>query len=174
MHPSAISTLVKHLCSLGILALILMWAYFLIDITGFQALGRRNLQLQIQWHTVAAWQWYLVWVFGLIPSAIIAAGLIGLRKLFDAFARGDYFSTDNISHLQQFSVALLLQTIANPLVHTLHGVVLSLNHPAGAKILSIKAGSGDFKMLLIGLVLWVITAVLARGVDLQRENRQFV
>ena len=174
MSPSLTSTLVKHLCTVALVALALMWVYFLVDIESLGEVARQSLRLQIQWQTVESWQWYGVWGFSLVPSVIIGIGLIYLRRLFSAFAQGNYFSPDNIRYLQRFALAVLAQTIANPLVHTLNGIALSLNHPPGGKILSIRVGDGDFKVLLIGLVLWVITAVLAKGVELQRENRQFV
>ena len=57
---------------------------------------------------------------------------------------------------------------------TFMSVVLSLNHPAGERMLTISLGSNEFKAIGVALVLWVMSELLIEGCRLQTENQQFV
>ena len=53
-------------------------------------------------------------------------------------------------------------------------LALSLNHPAGQKLLAISFGSNELKAIGVALVLWVLSDLLVEGGKLQSENQQFV
>jgi len=53
-------------------------------------------------------------------------------------------------------------------------VLLSLNHPAGEKVLSIIFGSGEIVTVALAMILWVVSDLLVEGSRLQSENQQFI
>lgn len=78
------------------------------------------------------------------------------------------------ANVRRFAVLLFIQTLAQPFHFALSSVLLSLNHPAGQKMLSFSVSSGDLRSIAVALILWVMSDLLVEGSKLQTENQQFV
>ncbi|MEX0738223.1 MAG: DUF2975 domain-containing protein [Pseudohongiella sp.] len=148
--------------------------YFAIDIDAFAALARRILDLPIQWQSVSSMQWYGFWLLTTLYVAIGTGGLYFLRRAFTNFARGELFNAANSRDLRWFSIFLFMQALAGPLHSALSSVLLSLNHPPGQRMLSITLGSDEIRLIALAMILWVVSSLLVKGCQLQRENQQFV
>ncbi len=148
--------------------------YFLIDIEQFAAMAKSNLNLPIQWQTVSSMQWYSLW---LLTTLHIATGLMGLyflRRAFSNFAKGELFNHSNSRDLRIFSIFLFVQALAKPLHFSLASMLLSMNHPAGQKMLSISLGSGEINVIALAMILWVMSDLLVSASKLENENKQFI
>jgi len=148
--------------------------YFLINIEQFADMTRNNLGLPIQWQTVSDIQWYSVWLLTVFYIAIGLAGLYFLRRAFSNFARGQLFNHSNIRDLRLFSILLFTQALAKPLHFSISSILLSVNHPAGQKLLSISFGSDEVKVIALAMILWVMSDLLVRGSKLESENKLFI
>jgi hypothetical protein len=166
------------LIALGCMALLILTPvaalYLLIDIELFASLARSNLNLPIQWQTVSDTQWYSLWLFTLIYIGIGLAGLYFLRRAFANFAKGELFNHSNSRDLRLFAIMLFVQALTKPLHFALASVLLSFNHPAGEKMLSVSLGSGEIKVIALAMILWVMSDLLVRGSQLENENKQFI
>ncbi|MEO1245951.1 MAG: DUF2975 domain-containing protein [Pseudomonadota bacterium] len=168
------SLLISWSCTALLIAIPLAALYFLLSIHAFAALAANNLGLAIEWDTVVSWQWYALWGVTFVYMAIGLAGLYFLRRPFANFARGELFNLANSRDLHRFSILLFLQALAKPVHFALSSVLLSANHGAGNKMLSISFGSSEVRMIALALVFWVVSNLLIEGGKLQAENRQFV
>jgi len=148
--------------------------YFLVNLEAFAALAKKTIGLPIEWHTVVDWQWYALWNVTVVYLAIGVAGLYFLRRPFVNFARGELFNLANSRDLHRFSVLLLVQALVKPVHFGLTSILLSANHGAGNKMLSISFGSDEARMIAVAFVFWVMSNLLIEGGKLQAENRQFV
>lgn len=148
--------------------------FFLIDIEAFATLARRNLGLPIQWQSVTAGQWYGLWLLTALYVAVGLGGLYFLRRAFATFARGELFNRSNSRDLRLFSVFLFAQAVAKPLHLALASVLLSLNHPAGQKMLTVSLGSDELKVIALAMMLWVMSDLLVKASTLEHENKQFI
>ncbi len=161
-------------CIAILVAVPLIALYFLLNIQSFAAYTQKSVGLPIDWSTVVSWQWYALWGATAVYLAIGLTGLYFLRRPFTNFARGELFNLTNSRDLRRFSILVLVQTLAKPLHFALASVLLSSNHGAGSKILSISVGSSEVRMIAVALVIWVVSNLLIEGGKLQAENRQFV
>ncbi|MBU2985477.1 hypothetical protein KO528_08940 [Saccharophagus degradans] len=87
---------------------------------------------------------------------LAATGVIGLyflRRAFSNFAKGELFTLSNSRDLKLFSIFLFIQTLAKPLHFSLTSILLSMNHPAGQKMLSVSLGSGEIKVFSLAMIL---------------------
>lgn len=168
------SLLIAWGCTAFLIVVPLAALYFLFDLQAFAALTKENIGLAIRWNTVVDWQWYALWGVTLLYLTIGLAGLHFLRRPFTNFARGELFNLANSRDLRRFSILLLVQALAKPLHFALSSILLSANHGAGNKMLSISFGSTEVRMIAIALVFWVMSNLLIEGGRLQAENRQFV
>ena len=148
--------------------------YFLININLFSAMVRNNLNLPIQWQTVSNTQWYSLWLLTVFYIAIGLVGLYFLRRAFSSFAKGQLFNYSNSQDLRLFSILLFVQAFAKPLQFSISSILLSINHPAGQKMLSISFGSDEIKVIALAMILWVMSDLLVRGSKLENENKQFI
>jgi hypothetical protein len=148
--------------------------YFLINIDQFADIARNNIALPIQWQTVSDMQRYSLWLLTVIYVAIGLAGLYYLRRAFSNFAKGQLFNTSNSRDLRLFSILLFAQALAKPLHFSISSVLLSLNHPAGQKMLTVSFGSDEVKVIALAMILWVMSDLLFKGSKLESENKQFI
>ncbi len=168
----------SRLIALGCMAILIavpfITLYFLINIDLFASMARNNLGLPIQWQTVSDIQWYSLWLLTVFYVATGLAGLYFLRRAFSNFAKGQLFNLSNSRDLRLFSILLFAQALAKPLHFSISSMLLSMNHPAGHKILSVSFGSDEVKLIALAMILWVMSALLVRGSKLESENRQFI
>lgn len=168
------SLLISWGCAALLVSTPFITLYFLLDIQAFAALTQRSIGLAIDWESVVSWQWYALWS---VTAGYLAIGLVGLyflRRPFANFARGELFNLTNSRDLHRFSILLFAQALAKPLHFALASLLLSANHGAGNKMLSISFGSTEGRMIALALVFWVVSNLLIEGGRLQAENRQFV
>lgn len=137
-------------------------------------MARNNSALPIQWQTVSDLQWYSLWLLTVLYVAICLTGLYFLRRAFSNFAQGQLFNHSNSRDLQLFSILLFVQALAEPLRFSISSMLLSLNHPAGQKLLSISFGSNEVKVIALAMILWVMSELLVSGSKLESENKQFI
>ncbi|WP_409526365.1 DUF2975 domain-containing protein [Nitrincola sp. MINF-07-Sa-05] len=148
--------------------------FFLFNIDLFATLAQNQLRLPIQWQTVTSLQWYGLWLLTLLYLAVGLWGLYFLRRAFSNFAKGEHFNQSNSRNLRLFSILLFAQALAKPLHYALSSLLLSMNHPAGQKMLSISLGSGEIKVIALAMLLWVMSDLLIKGSQLESENKQFI
>jgi len=148
--------------------------YFLINIDQFADIAKNNIALPIQWHTVSNMQWYSLWLLTTFYVATGLAGLYFLRRAFSNFAKGQLFNHSNSQDLRLFSILLFAQALAKTLHFSIFSMLLSMNHPAGQKMLSISFGSDEAKVIVLAMILWVMSDLLVKGSRLESENKQFI
>lgn len=168
------SLLISWGCTALLVLIPLAALYFLINIHAFALFAQKNIGLAIDWGTVVAWQWYTLWGVTFLYLSIGLVGLNCLRRPFANFARGELFNLTNSRDLQRFSILLLVQALAKPLHFAIASLLLSANHSAGNKMLSISMGSSEVRMIALALVFGVVSNLLIEGGRLQSENRQFI
>lgn len=104
-----------------------------------------------------------------LPVALIAAGLLRLRKSFRCFARGDLFTPDAVGGLRNFAAAaagsVLFAAVAWPAV----GWILTFDTPAGGD-LTVNIGTGSLTILLISVLTWIFAHILGLGAALAEQN----
>mgnify|MGYP003386627229 CR=1 FL=1 len=161
-------------CMVLLIATPFLSLYFLINIDLFATMARSNLGLTIEWQTVTDIQWYSLWLLTILYISIGLAGLCFLRRAFSNFAKGQLFNHKNSRDLRLFSILLFAQALAKPLHFSISSVLLSLNHPAGQKMLSVSFGSNEVKVIALAMMLWVISDLLVQGSKLESENKQFI
>lgn len=134
----------------------------------------KSVEFAIQWRTVELWQLYLLCVLAAVPSMLIVWGLLRLRQTFFAFKQQSIFKISNAVNVKHFALMLILAPIIQFFIRPLSSILLSVNHPAGQKVLSISFNSYDIFTFLIGLVFWLIAKILIEANALSEENKAFV
>lgn len=168
------SSAIAWTCSLLLALIPLVALFYLLRLELFAEVARTSFGLPIHWQTVSDSQWYTLWAVTVAYLMIGLTALYFLRRAFSNFADGEYFNFSNSRDLRLFSILLFVQALATPVHLALASVILSFNHPAGQKILSISVGSNEIKVIGVALVLWVMSDLLVEASHLQVENKQFI
>ncbi|MEM1175749.1 MAG: DUF2975 domain-containing protein [Pseudomonadota bacterium] len=169
-----LSLVIAWACSLILVVAPIAALFFLVTLEAFARLAQANIGLPIQWWTVSSGQWYALWLLTVAYVSIGLTGLFFLRRAFLNFAKGELFNLANSRDLRRFSVFFFAQALATPVHIALASLLLSMNHPAGEKMLSIAFGSQELKAIAVALILWVMSDLLVEGCKLHSENQQFI
>ncbi|MEL7312246.1 MAG: DUF2975 domain-containing protein [Pseudomonadota bacterium] len=169
-----LSLVIAWACSALLIAIPAAAVFYLVKLGSFATLTQSTVGLPIQWWTVSDSQWYALWGLTVAYLSIGLAGLFFLRRAFNNFSKGELFNANNSHDLRRFSVLLLAQAVATPVHLSLMSVILSWNHPAGQKMLSIAIGSNELRAVGVALVLWVLSDLLVEACRVHAENKQFV
>jgi hypothetical protein len=162
------------MCLVVLAVMVIAGGYMLININIFQQFMVKNILAPIQWGMVDPWQLYLAWLLTAIYVGVGLVGLAYLSQVLKRFGKGELFTLTNSRHLRGFASCLLLQSLFSPFYFGLLVVLLTLNHPAGQKVLMLNASSNDLKNLGLGILLWLISDLLVKAQALEKENKAFV
>ncbi len=169
-----LSLVIAWVCSGLLVATPIAALFYLLRVEAFAGLTKATIGLPIQWWTVSDGQWYSLWA---LTAAYLSIGLVGLfflRRAFSNLAKGELFNLSNSRDLRRFSVLVFVQALATPVHIGLASVILSLNHPAGQRMLSLSVGTNELKAVGVALILWVMSDLLVEGSRLHAENEQFI
>ncbi len=123
---------------------------------------------------IAAWQHGLAVCISLLPVGAVAYALWRAYQCFSGFARGDVFSLATVQHLRGFAAGLLVASGAGVAVPTLIVLLLTLDAPAGGRVLTISLGSQQLLMLLFSGIVWQMGQTMTRAVEIAEDNAQII
>lgn len=170
----SINRLVKYLCGAGIGFFLVLSLFLLFDSSLLEESAQKEFSSSIQWHTVQSWQWWCLAFVHASFQMVMVWGLFNLWQLFAAFEQNRYFEKENVLYIRRFALALLISGLLRPVQYSLSSILLSLNHPAGEKMVSIQLGNRELELFFIGLVFWVIASVLLNAIAVADENKKFI
>ncbi|TFY95005.1 DUF2975 domain-containing protein [Pseudomonas nabeulensis] len=120
------------------------------------------------------WQTLGSIVLSSIPLVALANGLNHLRRLFQSYARGEYFSSAAALHLGKVGRAVVLWVLLDFLCEPLLSVWVTMNAPAGERMISLSVTAPSFVALFLAACISVIARILRQASEVDSENRTFV
>ena len=109
-----------------------------------------------------------------VPLLALACGLNHLRKLFQNYARGEYFSSAAALHLGKVGKAVALWVLLDFLCEPLLSVWVTMNEPVGQRMISLSVTAPSFVALFLAACIAVIARILWQASEVDSENRTFV
>lgn len=106
----------------------------------------------------------------IIPTGVAMYGVYGLIRLFRLYEKGHIFRQANVRCYRTLSRVLIWWFVARIVGDALLSVVLTLHHPPGHRILSVKLDSADLTALLVGGIVAVVAWVMEEGCKLREEQ----
>jgi hypothetical protein len=170
---SAISRLLAYACTgISFLLAVGLLAYWLASPD--EAILRDAGLTGFAFHPIG----WLVRLMALAVSALPVAGLIwGLsrvRRCFNSFAAGRFFTADNVAGLRDLAIAMLVSTLLKPLIGALLSILLSWQTYAQGQSIVIALGSDTLLALLFAGLVAVTAWVMAEANAIADEHAQFV
>lgn len=109
-----------------------------------------------------------------VPTGLMLYGMLAVRRMFQAFARGEVFSAHTARRLQTFAATILLQAPLGPLTSAGLSAALSAGNPPGQRALMISFSTNDYYAFVIGAVLFAVATLMREGARIAEENAGFV
>jgi hypothetical protein len=109
-----------------------------------------------------------------LPLACLIWGLLRVRRCFEGFADGRFFTLENIHGLRDFAIAVFASTLLKPVAGAALSILLSWQTYATGKTLVVNFGSDALLALLFAGLIAVIAWVMAEAMAIADENAQFV
>jgi len=130
--------------------------------------------LEVDLQTCPWWQRLGALLLSSIPLLALARGLLHLRRLFQGYARQDYFSSAAAMHLGQLGRGVLAWALLNVLCEPLLSLWLTLQKPAGEHVITLSLQGLDVAALFLAACITMIAHILQKASELDAENRQFI
>lgn len=141
---------------------------------GFSLSGVMITQLSIKIEMLAWWQTLGAIVVSSVPLIALASGLNHLRRLFQAYAREEYFSSHAAVHLGKVGRSVVLWVVSSFICMPILSVLATLHAPPGQRLFTISFTSADFVALFLAGCIAVIARILARASEIDSEIKTFV
>ena len=109
-----------------------------------------------------------------ISLAAVLFTLWQMALLFECYANDDPLSEEAARAVRAIGVGLLAQAAIHVLAHTFTGLILSIDAPAGERMLAIGVGSMEVGFALAGALLLLVGSVLVEASRALEENESFV
>ncbi|WP_248749192.1 DUF2975 domain-containing protein [Pseudomonas sp. MWU15-20650] len=109
-----------------------------------------------------------------VPLLALACGLNHLRRLFQSYARGEYFSSDAASRLGKVGWAVAIWVVLDFLCEPMLSAWVTMNAPVGERLITLSVTAPSFVALFLAACISVIARILHEASDLDSESRSFV
>ena len=169
-----ISRIIAILCGVFTVLLPLGLAVYVVGFGDMLAKHPQVIQMGLTADTLSA----------MAKAAALGALLIGtlpaifmlhnLRRLFESYAAGTFFTVCAANRLKAAAVALLAMVVARPITGALLSLALSIDLPPGQKQLVVNFGSTEIWIGLAGGMVLVTAWIMGEAAALAEENRSFV
>ncbi len=110
----------------------------------------------------------------IVPLSVSLFALYNLQKLFALYAKGKFFDSENVRCFRNMGWALVAVVPLDILFNSALSVLLSLDQPAGERMLAVSLSSDDLGIAIIGAVIIIVSWVMAEAADLSQENAQII
>jgi len=176
-HRMAILTLVMNIAILALNAASWLYPAFRLAERGIFDLDLSpgmGPALGVDLATATWWQLLGAIVLSSIPLLALAIGLTHLRRLFQAYARQDYFSTAAAIHLGKLGKGVLAWVGLNLVCEPLLSLWLTLRAAPGHHAITVSFQGLDVVALFLAASITVIAHILQKASELDAEHRQFI
>jgi len=109
-------------------------------------------------------------VLGLIPLAVHLAVLYYLIRLFSLYEEGKIFFMENVIATKRIGLLLALQQIINPLYEIMITPVLTWYNPVGQRVIEADFSNSNVGLLIMGLMIILVSWIMAEGCKLREEH----
>ncbi|EJN32893.1 hypothetical protein PMI35_00958 [Pseudomonas sp. GM78] len=134
-------------------------------------------QLSDRTDVVALFPWWQT-LGGLLLSSVpllaLTVGLGHLRRLFQRYASGEYFSIDAALCLGKVGKAVALWVLLDFVCEPLLSLWVTMNEPQGERLFTISLTAATFVALFMAACIAIIARILREASAVNSENQTFV
>lgn len=124
---------------------------------------------QVNWNGFTKSVGFLSSLVDVLP---ILLGLLILKTVFRNYQRGDIFNVYNAKQYKNLGYLFFLAAfITQPLSGMLKVLAITLTNPVGQRTIQIGFGTPTFEVLFCGVLVLVISWVMAEGCKLQEDQK---
>lgn len=109
-----------------------------------------------------------------IPLCIELSILFYLIRLFRLYEKGEIFSALHVRCIRNIGYALIFGQLINPLYEGIMGVILTWSNAHGHRFASVSFDQTNFGILLTGLLVILISWIVAEGCKLHEEHQLII
>lgn len=113
-------------------------------------------------------------LISMIPGLVTMYGFLHLARLFERFARLEFFTVDTVRHFRIFATTVVAVGILMPLSGALLSLATSLGNSPGNTLISVTAGDSELATIFLGCVMLVIAYVMEQGKRLADDYQGIV
>lgn len=109
-----------------------------------------------------------------LPLLVLAIGLLALRRLFQHYAQGEYFSESAAALLGRVGLCLACWVLASFLLEPLLGIWMTFTLPEGQRFFTFSFNSADLVSLFAAAAVMLVARIQRKAALIAEENSRFV
>lgn len=109
-----------------------------------------------------------------LPSLLMSYAIWHLSRMFRNFSRGEYFTEQSVSHLLLFSLLGFVTQLTASLLESLAGTASRIGAADNFISISISIDRESLVQLLAWGTFFVVAWILREGIQLAKENAEFI
>jgi hypothetical protein len=109
-----------------------------------------------------------------VPLLALTFGLGHLRRLFQRYACGEYFSMDAALHLGKVGKAVALWVLLDFVCEPMLSLWVTMNEPQGERLFTVSLTAATFVALFMAACISIIAQILMQASAVNSENQTFV
>lgn len=148
----------------------LYWFYYPVPCQGHQFCASLNFPSALQSPSITLNQRAGGWLVNIIPMAIEMFSFYCLIKLFKLYEQEKIFTADNVRYIRNIGIAFIINELINPLVQAVTSLILTSHNAPGKHIIAINITNYNVSNILIGVIILLISWVMAEACKLQEEQ----
>lgn len=134
----------------------------------------QNVESNLQLITLTPTTRCLAFLISMLPVSVLVYIFNNLRKLFQYYAREDYFTNKHIKIFKQLGYSIFAWVFMTIIDQLLMSYALTYLNPPGSRVISLQLSSSDIFYCVVGLIVVVISHVMQKGVELSDEQAHTV
>lgn len=168
------SRLLVMACWLLIIALPLLFFCFWLVASPAQVATRINLSTDMVQGPLMLWQRIAGGCISAVPLGLLLAGLWQANSCFKLFANGQVFTAQAVYALKRFASFAAASFAFGVVANTALSILLTVGNAPGARHITIGLSTDQAFALFFAGMVWLMAAVIARGLHLAEENARFI
>lgn len=122
-------------------------------------------------HTLSGSEKLLGFAISCLPLIVNLFIIYSLIKLFKLYEKGEIFSINNVRYIRNTGYGLLATQLINPIYEGVIGLALTWHNPPGHRYASISMDQTNIGILFVGLMVILISWIMAEGCKLREEQQ---
>jgi hypothetical protein len=109
-----------------------------------------------------------------VPLMALGVGLGHLRRLFQSYACGQYFSSDAALHMGKVGKAVAIWVLLDFVCEPMLSLWMTMNEPVGERLFTVSFTAATLVALFLAACVSIIARILWQASEVAAENRTFI
>ena len=122
-------------------------------------------------HEFGMWQRVACFGASMLTGGAVMYVFSRLSRLFDLYARGEFFGPGNVAYYRSIGYGLIIQQALSLPEGGLLALALTWNNPVGERIFTLGVDDANVSLVVVGLMIILVSRIMDEGRKMSEEQQ---